>query len=92
MNKQGEIKKKEKLENKYKQRDKVSNFTMQENNTILIKYMPFCYSLEFTNVDLNVTCKLDSSYLLEFSHSFFFFFSLDHQLDSISFSPYTSES
>ncbi|KAL4490864.1 hypothetical protein ABPG72_008600 [Tetrahymena utriculariae] len=85
VNKQGDIKKKEKNENKYKQKDRAANFIIQEKNTILIKYIPFLYTVEFFNIDLNVSCKLDSSYILEFPHQFFFFYSLDHQGDQITF-------
>lgn len=85
VNKQGEIKKKEKSENKYKQKERAANFTIQEKNTILVKYLPYLYTVEIFNIDLNVSCRFDSSYILEFSHKFYFFFSLDHQTDSLTF-------
>ncbi|EGR32475.1 traf-type zinc finger family protein, putative [Ichthyophthirius multifiliis] len=85
VNKGGDIKKKEKSENKYKQKEKSKDFVFQENDVIQIKYMPFIYTVEFNNLTQNVICNFDQKYILEFSSSFYFFFSLDHQGDTLSF-------
>ncbi|KAM3138223.1 hypothetical protein pb186bvf_009686 [Paramecium bursaria] len=84
MNRLGETKKKEWNENKYKQLRKV-NFTFGEGDTLSFQFMPLSQCLRITNETRHQVCRFESTEIIEMGESFYSFFSLEFQGDSLIF-------
>ncbi|CAD8192062.1 unnamed protein product [Paramecium octaurelia] len=84
INKLGEIKRKEWNENKYKLLRK-GNFTFSEGDTLTFQFMPLQQCLRITNENRHIVCRFEPTEIIEMGDSFFSFFSLENQGDSLIF-------